>query len=227
LSEIEKKITIISEHYKGEELDLLLAQVQGLRDKPLKELLSNYPDMAQKIANKLEKSIYAFEIEGDKDLKVPQKYKPFLKSLVHVFRNSIDHGIEDLDYRVKEGKDEIGSIKCQFSHLDDKLILEISDDGKGIDVKVLKEKAISSGKLSFKVAEKLTHKEQLELIFVDSVSTKESVNELSGRGIGLGAVKAELERLGGVLEIKSEKGKGTTFTFKTKLEELGVENANV
>ncbi len=227
LAQIEEKITIISEHYKGEELDLLLGQIQSLRDKPLKELLSNYPDMAQKIANKLEKSIYAFEIKGDKNLKVSQKYKPFLKSLVHVFRNSIDHGIEELDLRVQDGKDEIGSIKCQFSHLDDQLILEISDDGKGIDVDVLKEKAISSGKLCPKVAEKLTHKEQLELIFVDSISTKDNVNELSGRGIGLGAVKAEIEKLGGVLEIESKKGIGTTFTFKTKLEELGVENANV
>ncbi len=229
LEEIQQRIISLAKHFRKEDrcFDDLLNKIESLKDSSLKDLLSGFPTLAQNIAQKLDKPIYSFEIEGDGSIKVPQTHKPFINSLVHVFRNSIDHGIESMEQRVELGKDEIGSITCQFFQDENDLMIQISDDGKGIDVETLKAKVVDKGLLSAERVEKLNYQEQLQLIFADSVSTKDSVTKLSGRGVGLSAVKAELEKIGGTFEIESTKTKGTTFSFKTFLKKHGEINETV
>ncbi len=229
LERIEQKIISLSKQFKEQnsEFDNVICELKSFRASSLKDLLSSYPTLTQQISKKLEKPIYAFEIEGERSVKVPVSHKPFIKSLVHVFRNSVDHGVESMEERMELGKDEMASISCKFSQNKDELVIEISDDGKGIDVDILKSKIVEKGVFTLQEVEKLSHKEQLKLIFAESVSTKDSVSELSGRGIGLSAVKAELDKLNGSIEVVSEKNRGTKFTFKTLLKEYGEEDATV
>ena len=161
----------------------------------------------------MEKEIYEFDIIGDKELVVPAEFKSFIKALIHVFRNSIDHGIEDPETRVLKGKDEKGTIACTFAVKDDCLQLMISDDGAGIDCEKIK------GKLSHKDInlDGLTRSEIFDLIFNDNFTTKDEISNISGRGIGMSSIKIELENLNGRYEIQSKEDVGTTFVFKLPL----------
>ena len=146
-----------------------------------------------------------------KVLVLGDEFKPFAKSLIHVIRNSVDHGIESPEERVTEGKDEQGRILLCISDNPDSLIIEIADDGRGIDTHKLKEKAITGG---FKTPSELESDDAImELLFQDYLSTKEEVSDLSGRGVGLSSVAHELQKLGGTYHVTSETGVGSTFVF--------------
>ncbi len=194
----------------------LLGLMQRLREHSLKNLLSSYPKLAKSVAKKLNKKILDFEIDGDTSIKVPDSFRPFIKSLVHVFRNSIDHGIEDMEDRVKEGKSEQGKIYCKIEQDGDEVKIIIGDDGRGIAVDRIKSKAVEKGLIDESSFMNLSRSEQLKLIFEDRFSTKEKVSELSGRGVGLASVKSELEKIGGKLEIQSSEKEGAVFVFKIK-----------
>ncbi|MCX6051196.1 MAG: ABC transporter substrate-binding protein [Campylobacterales bacterium] len=187
----------------------ILSQVQTLSSTKLFALLKPYIALVSQLAMRFEKEIYELEIDGDTNLAVPEKIKPFVKSLIHVFRNSIDHGIELPEKRFELEKDEKGTIVCKFEQVENTLKIMISDDGMGIDIEKIKEKLESQ---NIDTAN-LTHQEFYNFIFKNEFSTKESVTDISGRGVGMGAVKAELDKLGGVVEIKSAKNVGTTFIF--------------
>ena len=164
-------------------------------------------------AQRLEKEIYEFEIIGDDEILVPDSYKPFIKSLIHLFRNSVDHGIETPEERVELDKDERGTISCIISQNDNNEIkIIISDDGAGIDVERIKKIVSAHTDIS-----DLTDKEVYQYIFKDNMSTKEVITETSGRGVGMSAVKAELEKLNGTIKIQSELNVGTTFVFDIPL----------
>ena len=143
------------------------------------------------------------------DILVKENIKPFIKSLVHVFRNSVDHGIENPDDRLLKEKDEAGTIVCKFKEKNNKLHIIISDDGMGLDSVKIKEVAINKGIDTTS----LTENELYKIIFNDNFSTKTTVSEISGRGVGMSAVKNELDKLNGVIEITSQKDIGTTFEF--------------
>lgn len=210
LSKITTKIhgLIYSEEHHvelNEDTMEILNLFKTIRYKPLRELLDMYPKMILQLAERLEKEIYPFEIEGGEFRVDPERFSPFTKSLVHVFRNAIDHGIETPDERVEADKDEVAKISCKAELKDGQILLEISDDGRGID----KDKIIAKAKtMGLEIPQ-----DPLLLIFEDSFSTKEQVTELSGRGVGLSAVRAEIKKLDGRIEIESEIGKGTTFRF--------------
>ena len=204
---------------------LLLDKVQNLRAYSLKNLLSSYPSLVKNVAKKLNKEILDFEIDVDSSIKVPASYRNFIKSLVHVFRNSIDHGIEDGELRLSANKSEAGMISCKIEQNGDELKIVISDDGRGIPLHLVKQKAIKNGILDEKEFSKLSKEEQLKLIFADNFSTKDRVSELSGRGVGLAAVKSELDKLGGELQVQSEENKGTVFIFTIKNKRIAHEYA--
>lgn len=208
---LQEKITqVLSQNgIDSQECRDIIAQVQSLSSIKLYSLLKPYIALVERLAKRFEKEIFPLEIEGDKELIVPQKIKPFIKSLIHVFRNSVDHGIELPEMREETEKGEIGSILCKFEKVDDSLSIIISDDGAGIDIEKIKEKL----RIKNIDVTQLRDEELYNYIFENEFSTKESITDISGRGVGMNAVKSELDKLGGFVKIKSEKNIGTTFEF--------------
>ncbi len=177
------------------------------------DMLSIYPLSIKSIAQKLEKEIYPVEILGDKNLKINHKYKLFTQSLIHLFNNCVDHGIEDTDIRVENGKDEIGTIKCSYEHIDNNLQIIISDDGAGINIDKLTMSAIQNGIKTENEIDAMSDDEKLSLVFLDSLSTKDKLSTVSGRGIGMSAIKSEIEKLNGKIVINNSNGSGVEFIF--------------
>lgn len=210
----------VSKELREKSIQEIVSNINTLCFIPLKQMMNSYPEYTYKLAEKLEKTIYKFKIQGS-DIRVnPQKFLAFTKSLVHVFRNAIDHGIESPDTRIEANKDETGKIICSIDYIDEEIRIIIQDDGRGIDIKKVKEKAVRKGIFSREEVENLTQEEILRLVFGDDFSTKEKTSEISGRGYGLSATLKELHRIGGEAEVTTEKGKGTIFTFKFTTKEV-------
>ncbi|MGE4398493.1 MAG: transporter substrate-binding domain-containing protein [Campylobacterales bacterium] len=199
LNELESRLETLS-------LQDIKTRLQRFRHKPFCELLAHYPRYTASLANRLGKRVKDFGIDGGEFAVDPDKYAAFSKSLVHLFRNAVDHAIEDAATREEQGKDEEATIKCKITANESFITIEISDDGAGIDVDKLIKKA--------KQKEIPIPQNPLMLVFEENLSSKEEATQLSGRGIGLGAVKSELEKLGGEVQIASELGKGSSFLFK-------------
>ncbi|MDD2698208.1 MAG: cache domain-containing protein [Arcobacteraceae bacterium] len=187
----------------------ILCKIQDLSKQSLYNLLKPYGSLVEQLAKRFEKEIDELIIDGDKELLVGNQLKPFIKSLIHVFRNSVDHGIEMPDVRVEKYKEEMGTIACEFKEIDNTLYLTIADDGAGLNKEKIKQKALLNG-----IDTSSFDDEQIfDLIFNDNFTTKESVSDISGRGIGMSAVKNELEKLNGVVKVVSQEDNGTTFSF--------------
>jgi len=136
--------------------------------------------------------------------------------LVHLIRNSIDHGIESRDERIANGKPEVGTIRLSARHEGSHILIEISDDGRGLDVDRIRDKAIERGLLPGGTKE-ISMTEAVNLLFHPGFSTAETVTDLSGRGVGLDAVKATVESLSGTIDVESEPGEWTRATIKLPL----------
>jgi two-component system, chemotaxis family, sensor kinase CheA len=197
----------------------LYAVIQKLKYKPIGEFFLSFPKYVEQIAQRLDKSLYPMIILDESALVAGEEFRGFAKSLIHVIRNSVDHGIESPEERVLAGKDENGTIALYISDSEDSVIIEVADDGRGIDYKKLKSKAIENG---FKTASELDNEEALtDLLFEDYFSTKEEITDISGRGVGLATVRAELLKMGGVYHVSSEVGIGTRFLFFVPKHALG------
>ncbi len=192
----------------------ILSYIQRLKYINLYEMISVYQNHIEYFAKKFEKLVHPLEIHIDKDLTVPAKFKPFIKSLIHIFNNSIEHGIEDIETRLKKGKLEFGSIKCYAKLLNNLLVIEIEDDGEGLNI----DKILQKAKIPEEQSSSLTKEEIYSFIFQKNFTTKENVSKTSGRGIGMNSVKQELDRLDGYHYIISEKDKGCKFEFVIPLE---------
>jgi len=154
---LQKKIhnVFTKQHIDTAESKELITQISNLSNQKLINLLKPYVSLVQQLATKLEKEVYEFEIIGDKEVVISEKYKPFIKSLIHLFRNSVDHGIEDPETRLLNDKDEIGTISCNFS-VDDIIQIIISDDGAGIDKEKVLKKAIKENIVTDDEASKMS-----------------------------------------------------------------------
>ncbi len=189
----------------------LLSMLQKLKYKSIGEFLCTLPKYAHQIAERLQKELYPVRIVDESTTVSGEEFRAFAKSLVHVIRNSVDHGIETPQERILHGKDPLGTITITISETEESVIIEIADDGAGIDLEKLREIAVENGLRS---GEELGEEETvLRLIFEDYVSTKEEVSELSGRGVGLAAVDAEARKLGGTCGVTSAAGEGSRFIF--------------
>lgn len=196
-----------------DEVSGLLKDLLKTRLVNVKTLFRTYPKSTEKLAESIEKAIYPFEITG-KDLLVDSnQFSSFTKSLVHVFRNAVDHGIETPDERVAAGKDETGTITCHVKTLMDYMVITIGDDGRGLDLEKVKDAAVQKGMYSREEVEELPYKTLSRLIFDDRFSTKAVITTVSGRGIGLAAVRAELARLKGDVKVTTKLGEFTKFQF--------------
>ena len=210
LVEIERKV---AETLSSKEARVILPLIKSLRYKSLKELLKTYPDYVIKLSERLGKNVAPFDITGDDIMVDSNYYQDVLKSLVHIFRNSVDHGIETDDVRIENNKEEIANIRCNIVDLEDSFSIEILDDGKGIDLKALETKVVSEGLFTTEGFNKLKLNEKLELIYKQGITTKEKATYVSGRGVGMAAVKQTIENYNGRIEVESIQNKGTKFTI--------------
>ncbi|MFD2446628.1 ATP-binding protein [Bacillus sp. CGMCC 1.16607] len=217
LLQIENKMLAILSPY---ELNILLPEIRQLRYKPFHSLFTTYPDYVKQLAERTEKSVYPLVIKGG-DFLVDQDYfLPVSKALIHVFRNSLDHGIETAEERLEAGKSEFGTISCVIhQNMDKSIEITIEDDGRGIPTEVLKDQLQSKGILTEEEAASLSNHEIIQYIFLEHLSTNQDVTDLSGRGVGLSAVKREIEKLRGHYEVFSEPGLFTRFQFIIPYEE--------
>ncbi|MEF3696066.1 transporter substrate-binding domain-containing protein [Desulfolutivibrio sp.] len=186
---------------------VLLQEVRRLRERDLRHMLAAYPESARKLAERTGKIVQPFTVEGDAVRVPPQTYAPFVSSLVHVFRNAVVHGIEAPDFRLDAGKPEAGRLACRVTDLGDRVRIVVEDDGRGIGVRAVQDKAREMG---VKPAGDAT---DLDLVFERGMTTQPTADPLSGRGVGLFAVREQLTRLGGTAQVVSVPGQGTIFTF--------------
>lgn len=196
---------------ESHELLELLEIIRKLKYKPIREYFASLPKYVEMLGERLEKSLKPMGIDDSTNITVGEEFKPFAKSLIHVIRNSVDHGIETPEDRVGCGKEECGSIILSIRDTKDAVVIEISDDGRGIDIEKLKQKALEREDGSLLSLE--NDSAVFELMFEDYLSTKDEVNDISGRGIGLASVRSEVLKLGGSYSVVSEKGAGSKFIF--------------
>ncbi|MGB9710036.1 MAG: chemotaxis protein CheA [Thermodesulfovibrio sp.] len=195
--------------------DLQLA-VMKMRMQPLQKVFVKFPRMVRDLARTLGKEV-DLEIIGE-DTEVDKSVIEHIGDpLVHIIRNSIDHGIETPEERISKGKPSKGKIVINAYQKGTQIVIDISDDGKGIDVEAVKAKAITKGLITLEEAEKLSEEAIINLIFLPGFSTKDVSTELSGRGVGMDVVKSNVAKLNGYVEIFTEKDKGTTFRISLPL----------
>jgi len=187
-----------------------------MRMLPIQMVFSRFPRLIRDISNKLNKKIdlviEGVETEIDKGM-VDDIFDP----LIHLLRNAIDHGIEAPEDRKLAGKSPTGKIVLKATHEGDSIVIEVADDGKGIDPEVIRAKAIEKQIMPKENIEKMTQREVLSLIFLPGFSTADKVSNLSGRGVGMDVVKRKIEEIGGNVGIATAKGKGTRFIIRLPL----------
>ncbi|MDP2875302.1 MAG: chemotaxis protein CheA [Holophaga sp.] len=192
------------------------ASVLGIRMVPVKTIFSKFPrmlrDLAKASGKKIELQMIGEDTEIDKSL-IEELSDP----LIHLIRNSADHGVESPEARLKAGKSEVGTVILRARHEGDSVLVEIEDDGKGIDPKIIRAKAVEKGLLSLERAEAMSDEEAINMIFLPGFSTAATVTDISGRGVGMDVVRSNVRRLNGHVAVQSVVGKGSIFTMKLPL----------
>lgn len=208
LSDVTKLIDLMTN-----ELQLVVMKTRMVK---IGKVFNKFPrlvrDLAKESNKEIELQIFGEETELDKTL-IEEINDP----LVHLIRNSIDHGIELPELRNKKGKNSRGRITLSAQHEGNNIIIAIEDDGKGIDPEVIKNKAVSKGMISQEKAKELTKQDILNLIFLPGFSTAEVVTNISGRGVGMDVVKTNVAKLRGIINIDSNPGLGTKIIIKLPL----------
>ena len=221
----------VEERYEGEEFleelnqvvsivslvttDLQIA-VMKTRMLPIGKVFNKFPrmirDLTRELSKKIELEISGEDTELDKSI-VEEIGDP----LVHIIRNSCDHGIETPDIRMASGKEETGTIALKAYNEGNQIVIQIDDDGKGLDAGMLKNKALEKGLISEKEADSMSDKEAFSLIMKPGFSTAAAVTNVSGRGVGMDVVKTNIEKVNGIIDIESEQGKGSSIKLKIPL----------
>ncbi len=190
--------------------------VMKTRMVPIENVVSRFPRMIRDISKKLDKKMELYmsgeETELDRTV-IDEIGDP----LMHMLRNAADHGLESNEERIKAGKPEVGSIFLSAYQDGNNVVIEVRDDGKGVDVEKIKKKAVEKGTITAEQAAVMSDKEAIDLLFRPSFSTAEKISDLSGRGVGLDVVKSKIEALGGDVEAKTVLGEGTTFIVRLPL----------
>jgi len=221
----------VEERYEGEEFLEELTQVVSIvslvttdlqiavmktRMLPIGKVFNKFPrmirDLTRELNKKMELQISGEDTELDKSI-VEEVGDP----LVHIIRNSCDHGIEIPEVRVAAGKDETGTIKLKAYNEGNQIVIQIDDDGKGLDAEMLKAKSVEKGLITLSEADSMSDKEAFGLIFKPGFSTAATVTNVSGRGVGMDVVKTNIEKVNGMIDIESEVGVGTTMKLKIPL----------
>ncbi|MDR0562807.1 MAG: chemotaxis protein CheA [Spirochaetaceae bacterium] len=188
--------------------------VMRIRMVPISQIFSRFPRLVRDLSKSLNKKINLV-IEGEETELDKSVIEDLLDPIMHSVRNSVDHGIESQEDRMTAGKPEEGMVLLKAANEGNMIIIEIADDGKGIDVEAVKAKAIERGLIHPNKI--LTDVEAFNLIFEPGFSTAKSITAISGRGVGLDVVRRQIEKLNGTVTVTSEKGKGTKFIIKLPL----------
>ena len=190
--------------------------VMKVRMMPIETVTQKFPrmirDLTKKLNKKMELSMTGEDTELDRTV-IDEIGDP----LMHLLRNSADHGLESPEVRAQRGKPEVGSIRLDAYQDGNNVIIEVGDDGNGIDVEAVKRKAVEKGAITNEQAELMSEKAAIDLLFRPSFSTAKVVSDISGRGVGLDVVKTKIESLGGEIEVKTRLGEGTKFIIKLPL----------
>lgn len=197
-------------------MDRVVGELQrralDLRTTPLQRIVEPLPRLARELAKRLDKrvelTVQGAEIEVDRSI-LDRLSDP----LVHLVRNAVDHGVESPEVRAAAGKEEVGHIEVDARRAKDAIRIAISDDGKGIDLDAVRERAVDAGLVLEDLAEDLAPEQLASMVFRPGLSTAEHVSDISGRGVGMDAVRATIESLGGTVEIATQPGRGTTTTL--------------
>ena len=190
--------------------------VMNVRMVPIETVVNRFPRMIRDLSKKLDKKMELYmtgeETELDRTV-IDEIGDP----LMHLLRNSADHGLEHADVRAQRGKPEVGTIFLNAYQDGNNVVIEVGDDGNGIDVEKVRNKAIEKGTITSEQAEAMTDKDIIDLLFRPSFSTSEKITDVSGRGVGLDVVKSKIEALGGDVEVKTKLGEGSTFIVRLPL----------
>ncbi|MBB1341184.1 chemotaxis protein CheA [Pseudoalteromonas sp. SR45-6] len=201
-------------------LDVVTADLQGAvmktRMQPIKKVFGRFPRVVRDLARSLRKDINLLLVGEETDLD-KNLVEALADPLVHLVRNSVDHGIEMPDVREAAGKSRTGTVTLSASQEGDHILLTIRDDGAGMDPEKLKKIAINKGVLDHEQAARLSDTEAYNLIFAPGFSTKEQISDISGRGVGMDVVKTKITQLNGSVSIQSELGVGTILEIKVPL----------
>jgi len=221
----------VEERYEGEEFleelnqvvsivslvttDLQIA-VMKTRMLPIGKVFNKFPRMIRDLSRELNKKI-ELEISGEETELDKSIVEEIGDPLVHIIRNSCDHGVETPEERVAKGKDETGVIGLKAYNEGNQIVIQIDDDGKGLDTDMLKNKSLEKGIITEKEADSMSDKEAFGLIFKPGFSTAAAVTNVSGRGVGMDVVKTNIEKLNGIIDIDSEINVGTSMKLKIPL----------
>ncbi|MBR5765789.1 MAG: chemotaxis protein CheA [Lachnospiraceae bacterium] len=190
--------------------------VMKVRMVPIESITTKFPRMIRDLSKKLNKKMELYMSGEDTELDrtvVDEIGDP----LMHMLRNSADHGLESTEDRIANGKNPVGSIFLDAYQDGNNVVIEVKDDGRGIDVEAVKRKAIERGTITPEQGETMSSKEIIDLLFLPSFSTAKVVSDVSGRGVGLDVVKSKIEALGGDVSVKTKLGEGSTFSIRLPL----------
>ncbi len=204
----------------SQRLDLVTGELQEsvmkTRMQPIGSVWSKFPRVVRDLAVACNKQV-RMETEGEETELDKTIIEAIKDPLTHVVRNAIDHGIEMPDVRVAAGKPAEGTLKMRAHHEGGQVVIEISDDGAGIDAPKVRAKAIERGVITHAQADQMSDREAMNLIFLPGFSTAKQVTNVSGRGVGMDVVKTNVEKIGGTVEVTSELGRGTTLRVRIPL----------
>ena len=202
--------------FQARVLNDLQRSVMKIRMVPVDQLFRRFPrivrDVARQCGREVDLELSGQETDLDKGI-----LDAIAEPLTHLIRNAVSHGIEPAEERVKRGKSPRGKIRLNALHQGNQVVVEITDDGRGIDAQKIRTKALELGMLTLEEASRLSDAETLELIFRPGFSTAEVVTEVSGRGVGMDVVQSVLHRLKASIHIETRRGQGTTFRLKLPL----------
>lgn len=190
--------------------------VMKVRMMPIETVTQKYPKMIRDLSKKLDKQMKLYITGEDTELDrtvIDEIGDP----LMHLLRNSADHGLESADVRIQRGKDPVGNIYLNAYQDGNSVVIEVKDDGNGIDIEKVRDKAIEKGTITPEQAEVMTDKDIIDLLFRPSFSTAKVVSDVSGRGVGLDVVKTKIEALGGDIDVETKLGEGSCFRIRLPL----------
>jgi len=197
-------------------LDELHKCVLKIRMVPVEQLFRRFPRVVRDVAKQCGKDV-ALEVSGQNTDLDKSILDALAEPLMHIVRNSVDHGIEPADERLTAGKPARGTIYLNAYHQGTQVVIEVRDDGRGIDLARLRARAVETKLLKPEEAQRLSEQDALNLIFESGLSTASEVTEVSGRGIGMDVVRTVLDRLKGTVQVASKKGQGSTFQLRAPL----------
>jgi len=190
--------------------------VMKVRMVPIERVFNRFPRMVRDLSKELKKNV-SLQMSGDETEVDRTVIDEIGDPLIHLIRNSIDHGIEHPEERKKLGKDETGTVILKAYPDGNNVVVEVEDDGSGINFEKIKKKAVEKDLINGKNADTMSKEEAIELLFKPGFSTSDVISDVSGRGVGLDVVKSKIESIGGSIEVETKEGKGTKFIIRIPL----------